>query len=57
MQLRLWILGAAIMAIGALVAIRKPKPGKESTDWVGGFIAGFGVILWLAAFSAWITAE
>jgi hypothetical protein len=53
----LWILGLALIVIGFIMAFFiKPKPGKESSlDWVGGFIAGCGMILFLAAFSAWIT--
>ncbi len=55
--MRLWIFAAAVMIIGYWIAMRKPKPGQdpETQAWVGGFIAGLGVILWLAAFSAWLT--
>ncbi len=55
--MRLWIFAAAVMAVGYFIAMRKPKPGAdpETQAWVGGFIAGLGVILWLAAFSAWLT--
>jgi hypothetical protein len=55
--MRLWIFAAIVMLIGYWIAMRKPKPGQDPDKqaWVGGFIAGLGVILWLAAFSAWAT--
>lgn len=55
--MRLWIFALAVMVIGYFMAHRKPKPGQdpETQQWVWGFVAGLGVILWLATFSAWIT--
>lgn len=53
MLAKLMIVSGAFVLIGAAIAFRKPKPGKESLDWLGGFIAGLALILFgAAAFAA-----
>ncbi len=50
-----FIIGFSLMVIGYALSFVKPKQGKDGNDWLGGFIAGGGMILFLACFSAWIT--
>ena len=47
--MRLLIISGIFVLIGAYIAFRKPKPGKESLDWLGGFISGGAMIAFFAA--------
>jgi hypothetical protein len=49
------IFSAFLIVLGYFLSTLKPKPNKESLDWVGGLIAGAGVILFLALFSAYMS--
>jgi len=53
--MRLIIVSAVFVALGAVIAFRKPKPGKESLDWLGGFISGGAMIALFAALMEYLT--
>jgi hypothetical protein len=53
--MRLIIVSAVFVALGVVIAIRKPKPGKESLDWLGGFIAGGAMIALFASLTEYFT--
>jgi hypothetical protein len=53
--MRLILISGFFVLVGAYIAIRKPKPGKESLDWLGGFIAGGAMIALFAALTEYLT--